>query len=343
MLEVYNSMNGQMWLTEAVPAGFALTTWEIGVTSVATLAIDRWRAHQRDAALWAALAHAPVALARCDAAAVSGESSGDAEAGTSQDGVSGSPAAVGGAPVAKGGETEGQGREGLLSLPALVAAADALEARCWVEAGMGEYGSMVSTRMAEMVSRTEEVVWMSLEPKAGTQLDFYDAPHAETLEVAFQSLVAADAAEGRPQNVPLGPSFVVPGAVVTMFRNDPGSFHAATHVDEACPTYHMFQSTPTGGHRSVLRYQVAREEQDGAGEVAGVHPVFLDVEAEVRTSSVNEWRFAETTRVQSPSSSPGGSEDMRALEPANRTVRAPVPPQAVIFSIPHIEPPQSLY
>ena len=189
-----------------------------------------------------------------------------------------------------------------------------------MEAAHGEYHSELHARMATMVSSITEVAWLSLEPQSGSHVDFYEAAVSERLEEAYQGLVSAEPGTAIPVNCALGETFVVPGAVVSMVRHDPTPKEART-------AYHLFQSTSSGGHRSVLRCEVARLASSADGELHDGRAL-RDVELKVQSTAAGEWEFVD-----------GGISERPDRELIQHAFRAAVPQHVVILSVPVIRAP----
>ena len=213
MLELANSLQGQHWLTEAVPAGFALATWEIACASIANLAIDRWRQWRLREMLYAALAEAPAVLARCAAASAAAAAAAEAaideadvltmaSAETTEVGVAEAEILVEDAaylkkPRSAGGEHDEERalRARLLDphappLTTFFKAAERREAECWRTAETGRYLDSLRSCMVGLVEEATEVVWISLEPRTGSLVDVYPRAVSARLEGEYQVLVS---------------------------------------------------------------------------------------------------------------------------------------------------------
>ena len=110
---------------------------------------------------------------------------------------------------------------------------------------------------------------------------------------------------------------------LTQVRHDPTPKDGRT-------AYHLFQSTSSGGHRSVLRCEVLRSASDGAADSASGSPTrdeICDVELEVQSTAAGEWEFVD------------GISERPVRELSRRVFRAAVPPHVVILSVPHVRAP----
>ena len=223
MLEV-----DQAWLMDAGPADFALTTWEVGLSSVGVLAIDRWRQRNLKAVLFTSLAGAPTALERCSTALP--ESSGA------------SPPSP---PKSPGSSSAAFFDETSEPLASLLAAARELEEGCWLRAPAAGYAEAVSDEVQRLVHAACETAWLSLEPRQG-KIDVYPAAAGGQLETEYLRCTSGSIRgdfNHRQIDVPLGEDF----------------FDATVHmnvVNVAPMTVYLYQTTAPVGHRSVLRVEL---------------------------------------------------------------------------------------
>lgn len=273
------------WLTATPVADHALMFWRTAVPSIVHAAIRRWRRCVCERAMFAVLAAAPAALlARCATSRSDGSDAGDQniEVVTADE----------------GGATWLQLDQSAEPLAGLLAAAREEERSCWVSSLPDGYLLAVSNSMQSLVASAAEVAWLSLEPTGGAEASFYPREAALQLEAAYQQQLA------RLHDAP---------AMLLAARVELGSrcFNATVHLPpEGDGQSFMFQTTPSGGHRSVRRWAFPLADAPTADG-----PQVIDLPI-VRTSA-GEWAFA--TAVS---------------EPLTRSVQVGATMEHVVFSMP---------
>ena len=199
-------------------------------------------------------------------------------------------------------------------LASLIESAHEEEAACWVASPPGEYAPRLDTAMRTLVAGAGEVVWLSLEPISGGEAYLYPAEAALQLEAAYQQQLAPRSAEHPPTmlmaaRVELGSRFFNATVHLNMMPGEGQSI--------------MFQTTPSGGHRSVRRWAFP-----SAGELS-TEPAAAtrSVELPVAPTSAGEWAF-----VPDVSTRAAGAE--QADPPSPRAIRVEATAEDVVFSMP---------
>ena len=283
----------------------------------------RWRTRMRDALLFAALAESPALLAQCAAAPAPSSAS-----------------TAGGGAAAAAGSADGTAATLDASsepLAGLLRAASKAEDECWVTSAPDAYPARLGESIRALVGGAVDVAWLSLEPRQGSTVDFYPKSIAGEIEAAYLKLLGemrGGKEETRLASLQLGERFFNATINITAASSpaspaSPISPSAADLTDSAAtaaaaaassdpggaelPTCFMFQTTPSGGHRSVLRWAVPREA------AAPAWP--MTVELTVVRTGAGEWRFA----LPSLANEEGAEERVIAVE---------VPETHLVFSMP---------
>jgi hypothetical protein len=209
-------------------------------------------------------------------------------------------------------------------LASLLIAAEHAEKVCWLTAPADDYFAELDKALRELLADCADIAWVSLDPTTGSVASAYPRWAAEALEAEYRALRAETqrAAEhgASPQavgSVHLGERF----------------YNATVHLNAVGQDQILyFQTTPSGGHRSVQRCKFGHAaepaeegEADGDGRASVDSP-----SSETFRHSPNELPIHMTTSGEWSFTLPGSSGPPRSqIEP---TIVAEAPEQAIVFS-----------